>query len=126
MFFLRIIYKINSINSHLEDIVMNATQDEDTQLRAQEKPILTGLTQTSPSSYQQHNDEHLHKLPVHQTELDMQNEKLRGASVALEMSYSHYADLYDLAPVAYLTLSAEGLIAEINLTGAKLLGIAAR
>jgi hypothetical protein len=56
----------------------------------------------------------------------MQNEKLREASVALELSYSHYADLYDLAPVAYLTLSAEGLIAEINLTGAKLLGVEAR
>lgn len=66
---------------------------------------------------------HFDELPVHLTEVDMQNEELRQASVALETSRSHYADLYDFAPVAYLTLSAEGLIAEINLTGAKLLGV---
>jgi PAS domain S-box-containing protein len=65
----------------------------------------------------------LHELQVHQIELEMQNEALREARADLEKSHNHYIDLYEHAPVAYLTLTADGLIAEINLTGATLLGM---
>lgn len=67
-------------------------------------------------------DELLHELGVHQIELEMQNEELRLAAIALETSRAHYVDLYDFAPIGYVTLTPEGMIAEINLTGAKLLG----
>ncbi len=62
------------------------------------------------------------ELQVHQIELEMQNETLRLSQQALEASRDSYVELYEFAPVGYLTLSTEGLIAEINLTGVTLLG----
>src|ERR1051325_7700965 len=64
----------------------------------------------------------LHDLHVHQEEVRAQNEQLLEVKRSLEQSRDRYADLYDFAPIAYVTLSGEGMVKEINLTGATLLG----
>jgi len=66
----------------------------------------------------------LHELRVHQIELEMQNEELRHSQDELESSRASYFDLYDLAPVGYLTVSDEGLILKTNLAAATMLGLA--
>jgi len=50
---------------------------------------------------------------------EMQNEQLRQAQDTLEESRDRYADLYEFAPVGYLTLNHDGVIDKINLTCAR-------
>ncbi len=61
----------------------------------------------------------IHDLQVHQIELEMQNEELRRIQSELENSRTKYVDLYDFAPVGYFTFNDNGLILNVNLTGAK-------
>ena len=68
-------------------------------------------------------DEIIHELEVHQIELEMQNSELKNTLVALEEAKDRYMDLYDFAPVGYLTISSKGVIVEANLTAATMLGV---
>ena len=65
----------------------------------------------------------LHELQVHQIELEMQNEELLKARAEVEAGLERYTDLYDFAPVGYLMLDHDGTIRQVNLTGARLLGV---
>ena len=65
----------------------------------------------------------MHELRVSQIELEMQNEALRQSQIDLENSRDRYVDFYDFALVGYLTLSSDGMIEDINLPGAELLGV---
>jgi PAS domain S-box-containing protein len=62
-------------------------------------------------------------LRVNQVELQMQNEELHNKLEELDILQQKYFDMYHLASVGYLTINADGLILEANLTTSKLLGI---
>ena len=65
----------------------------------------------------------LHELQVHQAELVIQNEELHRTREELETALDQYTDLYDFAPVGYVTINQVGTIQRINLTGADLIGV---
>ncbi len=65
----------------------------------------------------------VHELQVHRVELELQNEELQRARETVEAGLEKYSDLYDFAPIGYMTFDREGRIFEANLTAASLLGI---
>jgi PAS domain S-box-containing protein len=78
----------------------------------------------------------VNELRLHQVELEMQNEqlratertlelqndRLRAADAQLEQSRAQYRDLFDLAPVGYVSLDAGGVIRGANLAAEFFLG----
>jgi len=63
-----------------------------------------------------------HELQVHQLELELQNEELRQAKNEADEMLERFVELYDFAPVGYVTLDYKGTIRAVNITGAALLG----
>ena len=55
-------------------------------------------------------------------ELEQQNRALRFAAEQSDLDKQQFSDLYDYAPVGYVTVDDKGLIHRVNLTGAALLG----
>jgi PAS domain S-box-containing protein len=64
-----------------------------------------------------------HALGIHRLELERQNEELRRVQAEIAASHRKYADLYDFSPVGYFTFDQNGLIREVNHTGAEMLGM---
>jgi len=89
-------------------------------LREQAEKLLSGKKTPMPP---QDTVKVLYELEVHQIELEMQNETLQQSQTTLIASQKKYADLYDFAPIGYFTFDRMGLMTQVNLTGASLLGI---
>ena len=92
-------------------------------LRAEAEKRLARSSGIKPAQEGKPCEDIVHELNVHQIELEMQNESLRKTQLDLEESRDRYADLYDFAPLGYFTFSHKGIIEEVNLTGASLLGV---
>ncbi|MBK1679515.1 EAL and GGDEF domain-containing protein [Rhodocyclus tenuis] len=90
------------------------------QLRAAAEERFAGSTQKESLDFAA--DELMYELQMRRIELELQNESLRELQHELEESRNRYRDLYEFAPVGYLTLSEAGLIVDINLKGESLLG----
>jgi len=63
----------------------------------------------------------IHEFEVHQVELELQNEELLLARAEIQDYIEKYTELYDFAPSGYFTLSRDGEIIEMNLSGANML-----
>ncbi|MEI7989727.1 MAG: PAS domain S-box protein [Chloroflexota bacterium] len=90
-------------------------------------PSQTGeLRQHNPNETSSQSEKDLqrlvHDLQIHQLELQTQNEELRQARTELEISHVRYSNLYNFAPVGYLTLNEAGIILEANYKAATMLG----
>lgn len=112
--------KHNQTDCKVSDINPNLRHYAQQLARANPPSVSRVLKTLAPNTAKQL----LHDLQVHQIELEMQNEELRQAQVALEAARARYFDLYELAPVAYLSLNDAGLIMAANLTAGDLLGLA--
>ena len=66
--------------------------------------------------------EKLYELQAHQLAQRPQDDERRNAQIAGEVSRDRYVELYDFFPIGYLTLGSDGVIDEVNLAGAALLG----
>jgi len=91
---------------------MDALQDRLEQLKGE----------LGPHSGAQEMERLVHDLAVHQVELEMQNTELRASQHELAESRDRYADLYDFAPIGYLTFDRKGHIVDLNLAAAHMLG----
>ena len=58
---------------------------------------------------------------IHQIELELQNEELKRAHQALSASHDEFSRIYNLSPVAYLTLNEQGIIKKANVAAIRLL-----
>ncbi len=65
----------------------------------------------------------IHELQVHQIELEIQNEELVESRAEVEALLARSTELYDFAPVGYLTLTRNSAITQANLAAASLLGL---
>jgi PAS domain S-box-containing protein len=65
----------------------------------------------------------VHELRVQQLALERQNEEIRHTQRELEAERERVADLYQLAPVAHLTLDRVGTIVEATVLAVALLGV---
>ena len=91
--------------------------------RSAEKKTRLDNLKILEEQYPENSPQIIHELLVHQIELEMQNEELRLAQQELISAKARYFDLYNLAPVGYLTVNEGGLIQDANLTAAIMLGV---
>jgi PAS domain S-box-containing protein len=61
-----------------------------------------------------------HEYQVHQIELELQNEELRDTQKQFELARDRFARLFNDAPVGYLTIDQNGIIAQTNQTFAEM------
>lgn len=92
-----------------------------TDLRKQADELLAKTRTDIAAMPLQDVQEIIHELQVYQIELELQNEELLAAQHELSAMRDRYSDLYDFAPVGYVTIGTDGKIYSANLAAGNLL-----
>ena len=94
------------------------------QRRERASSILLQLTPLPPIDSIGRWHHQLRELSIlYHEEIKSQHDELHESRIALEAALEKYTELYDSAPIGYLTLDDNGIILEANLMAAKLLGM---
>lgn len=109
--------KIIPVNAGTSNQKQNTPSLKDTAVQ-----IVKKLSDKS-NLYAKTQEELIHDLQIHQVELEIQAEELKQARFTIEESRDKFLDLYEFAPVGYITLSNEAIILQANLTSATLFQI---
>jgi PAS domain S-box-containing protein len=64
---------------------------------------------------------YIHELKMHQVELEIQNEEVKGENQHLASQLDKYTHLYNYAPFSYFSLTEDGVIEDLNIPAASLL-----
>lgn len=99
------------------------SEDSSGRLRRRAETILNGGTFEATDVTATSMKELLHELYVHQAELEIQNEELRGAQQALEASRLQYLQLFQSVPLACLAVNAAGIVGEANAAAERQFGL---
>ncbi|OIR04205.1 sensor protein FixL [mine drainage metagenome] len=101
--------------------------DEPVRKKAQYALRVEVEEQLSPESPVEENSratwEKLYELQAHLLAPKLQDDERRNTQIGGEVFRDRYMDLYDFFPIGYLTLGSDGIINEVNLAGAALLGV---
>ena len=92
------------------DIDQKLSTAADELRRRAEEQLQANATEASLSLTGDETQRLVHELEVHQIELEMQNSELRLARNEVETELENYTDLYDFAPVGYVTLDRNEII----------------
>ena len=98
------------------------TNGREVELRARAESRLSERVAKVPVAPTENVQQLVHELEVHQIELEIQNAELRQTELELKESLDRSIDLFNLAPVAYLTLDKNDLILQVNVAAARLFG----
>ncbi len=96
-------------------------QSENNPLREKAEKVLSELVHNSSKRLPADNLKLIYELEVHQIELDIQNHELLNSREDAVKARDEYLELYDFAPTAYITLSANCLIKRLNIKATKML-----
>ncbi len=99
------------------------SEDSTGRLRRRAETILSGGNFEAADVTATSMKELLHELYVHQAELEIQNEELRGAQQALEASRLQYLQLFQSVPLACLAVNAAGIVGEANSAAERQFGL---
>jgi two-component system CheB/CheR fusion protein len=115
------VYLLSQAGAHL----MNKNRTPAGELRARAKARASARKRTAAAAVPDAPTDTLrilHELEVHQAELEIQNEELRLSRIENESALVRYTELFELAPIGYATLSADGIVRDLNQAGVRLLG----